>query len=224
MYLTDKEKFELVLKHRKKNINSFCKEFGFPTATFYNLKNGIIPELSRDVWTAILKRYTEFEANWVFLNEGQMLKSDITEKKTTDTDETAWPKMGLYFQSNLVYLIAQQAALSANLTLHYGISPDYLTRLVSGAVMPSVPLLIQLREATSIGIDDLLFTDLTLISMEEFDALKNKEKALHAVQKEIARAEQQVNQLEKTIEAINRSLEDKLKALEERLEDKIKNK
>lgn len=149
----------------------------------------------------------DIDINWLLSGEGEMLKSGFGPKKYKPPEPYRFP----YLISNLIHL--RQVGLLAADNLPSDDIQTSLIHIEEGRIAPTLDMLLFIREHAGIGIDDLLFIDL---STEE-----NMKQAIETVAtlkkvREHQRESEEIREALKTMQKMLEEMQERLKKVEDK--------
>ena len=76
--MNSKDRFNMILEHKKTNHNKLAKEMGVTTSGLYDISNPLKPNVgvSKKVLLKIKKVYPDISESWLMFGEGKMLISE----------------------------------------------------------------------------------------------------------------------------------------------------
>ena len=136
-----------------------------------------------------------------------MLKSKKIDEKSRNECEPMEAEQ-TFFPSNLRILLEHTATSPDNLALLIRADTTLITDLLNGSRRPSLSLIIRLRNALNVPIDDLLFSDFTQEGvMDNLKENNRLEAMLQAVLKRLEKLEQKEKEREEEANGKDRTKE-----------------
>lgn len=143
----------------------------------------------------IHKKYPEIDTIWLVDGQGEMLKFE---------------QLDSFFSNNLRRLMVVHEMSAESMASLIPCTQLHFTRLINGAVPPSLTDLVRIRDGLAITIDDLLFTDLDAVPMNEIkEAKKNNLKMREIEHKKADNAK--MNQLETELQDLKKIVNEVIK-------------